>query len=87
MAREILTRLGADERLTEEVCDIIGHHHQPRQAETTNFKVLYDADLITNLDEAQKESPSPREHLQKIIDKSFLTETGRKVAAEALLKN
>ena len=87
VARDILTRLQADEALLEEVCDIIGHHHQPRQEETTNFKVLYDADLITNLDEAQKESPSPRDHLQKIIDKSFLTETGRRVAAEVLLKN
>jgi putative nucleotidyltransferase with HDIG domain len=87
VARQILTRLQADETLIEEVCDIIGHHHHPRKEETTNFKVLYDADLIVNLDEAQKESPSPRDHLQKIIDKSFLTETGRRVAAEALFKN
>jgi putative nucleotidyltransferase with HDIG domain len=87
VAREILTRLQADETLIAEVCDIIGHHHHPRQEETTNFKVLYDADLITNLDEAQKESPSPPDHLQKIVEKSFLTETGRRVAAEVLLKN
>jgi len=87
VAREILTRLQANETLIEEVCDIIGHHHHPRQEETTNFKVLYDADLIVNLDEAQKESPSPQDHLQKIIEKSFLTETGQRVAAEVLLKN
>jgi len=87
VAREILSRLQADGALIAEVCDIIGHHHHPRQEETTNFKVLYDADLITNLDEAQKESPSPQEHLEKIIAKSFLTETGRSVAAGILLKN
>ena len=87
VAREILTRLQADQALIDEVCDIIGHHHNPRQEETTNFKVLYDADLIVNLDEGQKESRSPQDHLQKIIEKSFLTETGRRVATETLLKN
>ncbi|MCB2183505.1 MAG: HD domain-containing protein [Desulfobulbaceae bacterium] len=85
VAREILERLKADETLIDEVCDIIGHHHSPREEETLNFKVLYDADLIVNLDDKQKESPSPREHLEKIINKSFLTDTGRKIAREVFL--
>ena len=70
VAREILTKLGAEEGIIEEVCDIIGHHHTPRQGETTNFKVLYDADLIVNLEEKQKDTPSLPEHLEKIIEKS-----------------
>ena len=86
VAREILTSLKADEVLIGEVCDIIGHHHSPRKEETVNFKVLYDADLIVNLEEKQKESPSPREHLKKIISKSFLTETGCRIAGEVLLQ-
>ena len=55
IAREILTRLGASADLIEEVCDIVGHHHHPRDPETVNFKCLYDADLIVNLEEHQKE--------------------------------
>lgn len=88
VAQEILERLEADPELIEEVCDIIGHHHHPRQQEkeTRNFKVLYDADLIVNLEEKQEESPSPKDHLEKIIRKSFLTDAGRKIAGEALLK-
>lgn len=86
IARQILESLGAGESLIEEVCDIIGHHHTPRAEETTNFKVLYDADLIVNLDEKQKESPSPQDHLERIIGKSFLTETGSRLAREVLLK-
>lgn len=86
VARQILTELGAPPPLIDEVCDIIGHHHTPRPEETMNFKVLYDADLITNLEEKQKEAPSSPEHLQKIIDHSFLTPAGAELAARILLK-
>ncbi|MEJ2031864.1 MAG: HD domain-containing protein [Deltaproteobacteria bacterium] len=86
VAREILTGLGAEQELIEEVCDIIGHHHTPRPEETMNFKVLYDADLIVNLEEKQAEKPSPRDHLERIIERSFLTESGRRLAARVLLQ-
>jgi hypothetical protein len=67
------------------VCDIVGHHHHPREVETTNFKVLYDADLITNLQEENKEGTINKERLERIIAKSFLTEHGTKTAASVLL--
>jgi len=86
VAREILTRLGAEEGMIEEVCDIIGHHHTPRDEESINFKVVYDADLIVNLEEKQKESPTPPEHLEKIIAKSFLTKSGKDLARKVLLE-
>ncbi len=85
VAREILEKLGAEEGIIEEICDIIGHHHTPREEETINFKVLYDADLIVNLEEKQKEKPSSPEHLEKIIEKSFLTKSGRDMARSVLL--
>ncbi len=85
VAREILTELGANEGIIEEVCDIIGHHHSPRPDETINFKVLYDADLIVNLEEKQKEAPSSQEHLEKIVTGSFLTQEGAEVASKTFL--
>jgi HD superfamily phosphodiesterase len=85
IAREILERLGAKEELVDEVCDIVGHHHHPREEETTNFKCLYDADLIANLEEKEKEGPMDREKLASIIQKSFLTESGRNLAEKTLL--
>jgi HD superfamily phosphodiesterase len=85
VAREILTRLGAEEGIIEEVCDIIGHHHTPRADETINFKVVYDADLIANLEEKQKETTTPSEHLAKIIEKSFLTKSGQDLARKVLV--
>ncbi len=85
IAREILTRLGANKELVEEVCDIVGHHHHPREEETTNFKCVYDADLIVNLEEKQKDNPSDRKKLAGVIETSFLTESGRILAEKTLL--
>ena len=87
VARKILEKLGAEEGIIAEVCDIIGHHHTPRDEETINFKVIYDADLIVNLEEKQKETPSSPEHLEKIVEKSFLTKTGQSMARNALLES
>ena len=84
LAREILTRLGARDDLIEEVCDIIGHHHDPRVEETLNFKVVYDADLIVNLEEDQKTEPVAGEVLAERIEKSFLTKSGREMARRVL---
>ncbi len=86
VAREILEGLGARGELIEEVCDIIGHHHHPRDEETINFKVLYDSDLITNMEENLKQGPVDRERLAGTIGKAFLTEAGRLLAEEVLLR-
>ena len=85
VAKEILAALGARDELIEEVCDIVGHHHHPRAEETVNFKCLYDADLLVNLEENQKENPSAPRRLEEIIEKSFLTENGRQLAKQTLL--
>jgi HD superfamily phosphodiesterase len=86
IARDILGKLKAREPLIEEVCDMVGHHHHPRAEETTNFKALYDADLIVNLEENQKERASSPERLAAIIDHSFLTDSGRELARAVLMK-
>ena len=87
VARAILEKLGAPEKMIEEVCDIVGHHHTPRDEESKSFKVLYDADLIANLEEKQKEKPMDPDRLEAIVEKSFLTESGRQEARNALLRN
>ena len=71
--------------MIEEVLDIIGHHHHPRPEETTNFKILYDADMIVNLEENQKESKLAPGKLTAMIDRNFLTESGRKIARKIFL--
>jgi len=85
VAREILSKLGAKEELIEEVCDIIAHHHHPQAEESLNFKILFDADMITNLEEQQKETPLSPEKLRGLIEKAFLTEAGADLAEKVLL--
>ena len=82
VARTLLESLRADATLIDEVCDIIGHHHNPRTQETDNFKVLYDADYIVNLEESGRDYPHDREKLALSIEEKFLTETGRNLARE-----
>ena len=85
IAREILTRLGAREEIVDEVCDIIAHHHHPREKETLNFKILYDADFIVNQKESLSHKETDRERLSKIVEKTLLTDTGKRLARETLL--
>ncbi|MBA4369648.1 MAG: phosphohydrolase, partial [Desulfobacterium sp.] len=85
IAREIMEKLGAKNELTEEVCDIVGHHHSPRETETTNFMAVYDADLIVNIEENHKDGKPDTDRLERIIEKSFLTKTGKQKAREVLL--
>ncbi len=84
VAKKILNTLKAPGELIEEVCDIIGHHHWPRDEETMNFKVLYDADLIVNMVELYQKEPHSAEQLQQLVDSSFLTKAGAEQGQKAL---
>jgi hypothetical protein len=84
VARQILVKLGAKEAIIEEVCEIIAHHHHPHESESINFKVLFDADQITNLEARHKEDPMDDETIQDIIQESLLTEAGKEEARKVL---
>ena len=85
IAASILSKLGAKQPLVDEVCDIIGHHHHPRPQETLNFKILYDADLIANIEDRNKESAIESERINTMIEKSIFTAGGRAEARRVLL--
>ena len=89
IAKSILSKLNAPEKLIDLVCDIVGHHHHPRPDDTIEFKVVYDSDWITNKEEKLKTEPpneeSDKKSLSDAIHASMLTEGGRKVAKEVLL--
>jgi hypothetical protein len=85
IAREILIKLKANEDLVDEVCDIVGHHHHPGPDESLNFKVVFDADLIANLEDNIKDKPMETEKLSEIIEKNFMTAGGKKEAGHVLL--
>ncbi|MCL5408531.1 MAG: HD domain-containing protein [Candidatus Omnitrophica bacterium] len=78
IARKILLKYGLKKEDVEEICNIIAHHHCPGEIDSNNFKVLYDADRLVNLkDEVDTKD---KDRLKKLIDKIFLTETGKQMA-------
>jgi HD superfamily phosphohydrolase YqeK len=81
IAWKILERLNLKKEDSEEICDIIGHHHHPREEGTLNFQVLFEADWLVNMEE----KGLSQEEVQAIIKKSFKTEAGRKLAEELFL--
>lgn len=85
IAGRMLVDMDYDEASTYEICAIIAHHHTPGPQETTNFKVLYDADWLVNL--ADEMDTSDPVKLQEAIDTIFLTATGRQMAEEIFIKH
>ena len=83
IAKEILERLDVQKEMVDEVCDIIGHHHHPREEETLNFQIVYEADWLVNMEEDKLSQD--RKEVQAIVEKYFRTETGRQLAEKLYL--
>ncbi len=83
IARRILTRLGFEPKQIEEICGIIAHHHSPGKINTQNFKILYDADWLVNL--RDEHDIQDKDKLSNIIDKVFLTPSGKALARKIYL--
>ncbi len=83
IAREILERLNAPKQAIDEICDIIGHHHSPREEETLNFQILYEADGLVNIEE--EGISRDRKKVEEFIEKVFRTVTGKRLVEELYL--
>ncbi len=83
IAREILTGLKFKKGQIDEICEIIAHHHSPGKINTQNFKILYDADWLVNIKD--EFGIQDKEKLGNIIERVFLTESGRSLAKQTYL--
>lgn len=83
IARIILLKVGLKKEDIEEICGIIAHHHSPGIVKTQNFKVLYDADWLVNLKD--NVTTKDKVKLKTIIDKVFLTDTGKAMAEKTYI--
>ena len=78
IAREILKKVGIKQEIIGEVCKIIASHHSPGEIDTINFKILWDADLLVNIE--NEFDLTDKEKLKKFIEENFLTYTGKEIA-------
>lgn len=83
IAKEILQKVGIKQEIIDEVCKIIASHHSPGEIDTLNFKILWDADWLVNIED--EFNLSDKEKLKKIIDKNFLTADGKQIAEKKYL--
>ncbi len=83
IARKMLNKLKVDNKIIDEVCDIIASHHSPGEIDTINFKILWDADWLVNL--GDEYNIKNKKNLEKVINKIFLTKTGKKIGKSIYL--
>jgi len=83
IAKKILLKIGFKKEDINEICQIIAHHHSPGKINTQNFKLLYDADSLCNLKD--KVDIKDKTKLKEIIERIFLTNTGKNLAKKIYL--
>lgn len=85
IAEEILKKYDVTDETIEHVCRIIANHHSAKDIDTTEFRIVWDADWLVNI---PADFPSAsKEKLQEIVEKTFKTNEGRKIATELFLKS
>jgi hemoglobin-like flavoprotein len=84
IAEETLKQYELDAEAIQHICKIIANHHSSKNIDTTEFRIVLDADLLVNISE---ELPDVSEDkLQKIIDNKFKTHEGSRIAKKLFLK-
>jgi predicted metal-dependent HD superfamily phosphohydrolase len=78
LAKQLLSDLGFDEKVSERVQYLIGHHHTYSNIEGIDYQILVEADFIVNFFEDNIKEDGIREAYNNI----FKTETGKKICRE-----
>jgi HD superfamily phosphodiesterase len=85
IAEEILKGYDISAEAIEHICRSIANHHSAKDIDTIEFRIVWDADQLVNL--LTDSSRASNEKLQEIIDKTFKTDEGRRLAAELFVKS
>jgi hypothetical protein len=80
IAEPILKESDVDPARIEHICRIIASHHSAGDIDTLEFRVLWDADWLVNLQEEYAGLGEPQR--REMIDKVFRTDKGRQLAIE-----
>lgn len=83
IAEKILRSFELADEVIEHICRIIANHHSAKDIDTTEFRIVWDADWLVNI---PTEFPDVgREKLQSLISKIFKTRKGMQKANELVL--
>jgi hypothetical protein len=84
IVREILSKYELDETAIEHICKIIANHHGAKDIDTTEFRIIWDANWLVNIPGEFPEADKKK--LRKLIDKVFKTHRGHQIAVELFLE-
>ena len=84
IAEEILKRYDIDAEAVEHICKIIANHHSAKDIDTTEFRIILDADRLVNISEEYPDASQDK--LQKLINNKFKTQEGDKIAQKLFIK-
>lgn len=73
LAREMLERLGYEEKIIDRVCFLVGHHHTYDKIDKMDYQILVEADFLVNI----YEDCLPKEAILQAYNKIFLTKAGK----------
>lgn len=83
IARGVMEKLALEPELVEHVCRIVGSHHSANDIDTQEFRIVWDADWLTNIPD---DFPgASQEKLAALIGRVFKTATGAALARELFL--
>ncbi|MHC4119487.1 MAG: HD domain-containing protein [Planctomycetota bacterium] len=85
IAEGILNKYEISHEVVEHVCKIIANHHSAKEIDTTEFRIIWDADWLVNIPAEFPDASA--EKLQEIINKTFKTREGHRMAGELFLQS
>lgn len=83
VAAAIMQKLGEKDDVIDRVCYIIGGHHTPAKNDGLDFQIIWEADLLVNIEEDHLTGDKGK--LKAIIARNIKTETGRRLAEQTYL--
>lgn len=82
VARELMNEIGIRPDITERVCFIVGNHHTETSIDGIDFRIIWEADFIVNIEEGNV--VVEQENFKKEFEKNIKTKTGRKLGGRRL---
>ena len=78
IAKELLERLGFEEKVSKRVQYLIAHHHTYHEIDGMDYQILVEADFLVNLFEEN----NSKDGIASTYEKIFKTQTGKKICRE-----
>ncbi len=85
IAEEILANLDAEESFVDAVAEIVGNHHTSAAIDSTEFRIIWDADALVNFAAALQGKSET--HIESVLQRHMVTEAGYRMARKIFLKD